>query len=182
MSRAIFTLLFVTLALSADAASVQIRRSSTLEAQQVQRVSRRKLAGPRFGVTLFTGEVADLRDQADLSPMMTQFGWQWETQLMFTPNGDQALLEWVVLVGGVEQNEFNLSLGFLAGYRMQNGIEFGVGPNISFTKESDDATTSMLIAVGHTFPVGDLQLPVNFAVGLGKGGPRLTTLIGWIVG
>ena len=182
MSRMIFALLFVTLALSADAASAQIRHSSALEDQGVQRISRRKLAGPRFGVTLFTGDVAEQRAQADLQPIMTQFGWQWETQLMFTSNGDQALLEWVLLVGGVEQNEFNLSLGFLAGYRMQNGIEFGVGPNISFTKESSDATTSMLIAVGHTFPVGSLQLPVNFAVGLGKGGPRLTTLIGWIVG
>lgn len=59
MSRMILTVLFVTLALSADAASAQIRVSARPEAQHGQGISRRKLSGPRFGFTVFTEDVAD---------------------------------------------------------------------------------------------------------------------------
>ena len=143
---------------------------------------RRHLNGPRFGFTAFTGDVADKRAQADLEPIMTQFGWQWETQLLASPNGSQALMEWVLLVGGMEQSEFNVSLGWLTGYRLENGVEFGVGPNISINKDSQEPTTSMIIAAGATAPFGQLRVPVNFAVSIAKGGPRVTALIGWIVG
>ena len=113
---------------------------------------------------------------------MTQFGWQWETQLLASEDGSQALMEWILLVGGMEQSEFNVSLGWLTGYRFPNGVEFGVGPNISINKDSPDATTSMIIAAGATAPFGQLQVPINFAVSIAKGGPRITALIGWIVG
>ena len=42
-------------------------------------------------------------------------------------------MEWVLLVGGVEQDEFNTSLGWLTGYRLAGGMELGVGPNFSIT-------------------------------------------------
>lgn len=146
------------------------------------RLERLKLNGPRFGFTAFTGDVADRRDLADLEPLMTQFGWQFETRLVSTEGGSQALLEWIALVGGVEQSELNLSLATLAGYRIENGLEFGVGPNISYNKDADDFTTSMLVAGGATLPFGDMYVPVNLAVGIAEGGPRFTVLIGWIVG
>ena len=182
MSRIIFTLLFVALALSASAASAQIQDPATQGAQAVPEVTRRQLSGPRFGFTVFTGDVADRRDQADLEPIMTQFGWQWETQLLSTTNGSQALMEWVLLVGGMEQSEFNLSLGWLAGYRLESGVEFGVGPNLSYSADSQETTSSMVFAAGATLPFGDMYLPINFAVSVAKGGPRITALIGWIVG
>ena len=182
MSRMIFTLLFVALALSAGAASAQIQDPATPGAQAAREITRRHLSGPRFGFTVFTGDVADRRDQADLEPIMTQFGWQWETQLLSTQSGSQALMEWVLLVGGVEQNEFNLSLGWLAGYRLENGVEFGVGPNLSYSRDSEETTSSMVFAAGATLPFGEMYLPINFAVSVAKGGPRITALIGWIVG
>ncbi len=182
MSRMIFTLLFVALALGTDAASAQTQVSSTPEEQRAREVPRRHLNGPRFGFTVFTGDVADMRDRADLEPIMTQFGWQWETQLLATQEGSQALMEWVLLVGGMEQDEFNVSLGWLAGYRLPNGVEFGVGPNFSYSKDSRETTSSMLFAVGSTLPFGDLYVPINFALSVAKGGPRMTALIGWIVG
>ena len=40
----------------------------------------------------------------------------------------------------------------------------------------------MLFAAGATLPFGDMYVPINFAVSVAKGGPRLTALIGWIVG
>jgi len=178
----IFTLMFVALALSTNAASAQTQSSTAGEAQMAQQVPRRHLNGPRFGFTVFTGDVADQRDQAGLEPIMTQFGWQWETQLVATERGSQALMEWVLLVGGMEQNEFNVSLGWLAGYRLENGVEFGVGPNLSYSRDSGKTTSSMIFAAGATLPFGELFIPINFALSVAEGGPRMTALIGWIVG
>ncbi len=113
---------------------------------------------------------------------MTQFGWQFETRIMSSESGNQALMEWVVLIGGVEQDELNISVSWLAGYRMENGVEFGVGPNIGFNKDSDKPTTSMIVAGGVTLPFGDLYIPLNMAVSIAEGGPRFTVLMGWIVG
>ena len=182
MSRLTIASLFVAMAMGSGAASAQITQPEIPEAQRVRRVARQHLAGPRFGFTVFTGDVADGRDQMGLEPLMTQFGWQWETQLVSQNSGNQVLMEWVLLVGGVEQDEFNVSLGWLSGYRFPNGVEFGVGPNLSYSRDTEDTTTSMIFAVGATAPFGDMYVPVNFAVSIAKGGPRLTALLGWIVG
>lgn len=153
------------------------------EEMQARKLPRQHLSGPRFGFTAFTGDVARLRQSAGKQPIMSQFGWQFETQILSTQSGNRALMEWVVLVGGVEQDEMNLSLGWLAGYRLPNGLEFGVGPNVSVRKEAmDDLTTSMLVAVGATLPFGELYVPANIAVAFAEGGPRITTLLGWIIG
>jgi len=141
-----------------------------------------KMAGPRFGFTAFTGDVAKFRSDAGLEPVMTQFGWQWETQMVSTETGSQALLEWVVLAGGLEQSELNLSLSFLAGFRFENGVEFGVGPNVNFNPDNDEPTRSMTVATGASMPVGSFRFPINLAVGIAEGGPRFTALMGWVVG
>lgn len=150
--------------------------------QRAKKLPRQHLAGPRFGFTTFTGETADLRDQVGLEPIMSQFGWQFETQIVSLTGGNQALMEWIFLVGGVEQDEMNLSLAWMTGYRLSNGVELGVGPNLSYNKDSEDTTTSMVLAAGATMPFGDLYVPLNVAVAMARGGPRITTLLGWIVG
>ena len=152
------------------------------EDQRARQLPRQTLSGPRFGFTTFTGETADQRDQAGLESIMTQFGWQFETQIVSLTGGQRALMEWVLLVGGVEQDELNLSLGWLTGYRLPTGLEFGVGPNFSYSKDSEDITTSMVLAGGATLPFGDLYVPINLAVAVAKGGPRITVLTGWIIG
>ncbi|MDX1495192.1 MAG: hypothetical protein R3253_14080 [Longimicrobiales bacterium] len=153
------------------------------DSMQARKLPRQHLSGPRFGFTAFTGDVAAFRQAQGKQPIMSQFGWQFETQIVSTRSGNQALMEWIVLVGGVEQDELNLSLGWLAGYRLPNGVELGVGPNVSVRKEAlDDPTTSMLIALGATLPFGELYVPANVAVAFAEGGPRITTLLGWIIG
>jgi hypothetical protein len=168
-------------AVSAPAAHGQTDTIPTeLRARQLPR---QHLSGPRFGFTTFTGDVARLRQAIGKESIMSQFGWQFETQVVSTRTGNQALMEWVMLVGGVEQDEFNVSVSWLAGYRLPNGLEFGAGPNVSVRKDAwDDPTTSMIIAGGATLPFGELYVPVNLAVGFAEGGPRITTLIGWIIG
>jgi hypothetical protein len=150
--------------------------------QQAMRLPRQSLSGPRFGFTTFTGETADLRDMADLEPLMSQFGWQFETQIVSMTGGAKALMEFLVLVGGVEQDDFTLSGAFITGYRLPSGVEFGVGPNLSWNKTSEETTTSMVVAAGATMPFGDLYVPLNVAVAFADGGPRITTLLGWIIG
>ncbi|HUF76173.1 MAG TPA: hypothetical protein VMM35_07830, partial [Longimicrobiales bacterium] len=94
----------------------------------------------------------------------------------------QALMEWVALIGGFEQDEFNLSVSWLAGYRLESGVEFGLGPNVSVRSVDEQPTTSIVLATGATVPMGDLYVPINMAVALAEGGPRITALLGWIVG
>ena len=40
----------------------------------------------------------------------------------------------------------------------------------------------MVVAAGTTLPFGDLFIPLNLAVAFAEGGPRVTTLMGWIAG
>lgn len=166
------------------ASTVPLAAQDTIpDSMQARKLPRQHLSGPRFGFTAFTGDVAVFRQAQGKQPIMSQFGWQFETQIVSTQSGNQALMEWVILVGGVEQDEMNLSLGWLAGYRLPNGVELGVGPNVSVRKEAfDDPTTSMLIALGATLPFGELYVPANVAVAFAEGGPRITTLLGWIIG
>jgi hypothetical protein len=151
------------------------------EAMRVRHLPQQHLSGPRFGATMFTSDVADYRSARGQSSMMSQFGWQFEKQLVSTTRGSQALLEWVFLLGGVEQDEFNVGVSWLAGYRLPNGFEFGVGPHVGFSGISD-ATTSMVVATGATVPFGEIYVPINAAVAFADGGPRITALLGWIVG
>ena len=150
-------------------------------------LTRRHLSGPRFGFTAFTGDVAAYRQSIGKQPIMTQFGWQFETAIISEASGNQALMEWIILLGGLEQSEQNLSLSWIAGYRLPQGLEFGVGPNISVRPAEDPektiaSTTSMIMALGATLPFGEMFVPVNMAVAFAEGGPRITTLVGWIVG
>lgn len=182
-STAVAAFLALTaLASGSGATAAQQTPPEVPEDQQVKKLSRQHLSGPRFGFTAFTGDVADQRAAAGKEAIMTQFGWQFETQIASSTGGNQALMEWVFLIGGVEQDELNASLGWLAGYRLENGLEFGVGPNVSITKDSQDPTTSMLVAAGATMPFGDIYVPLNLAVSMAEGGPRVTALMGWIIG
>ena len=156
-------------------------QDSIPESMRARQLPRQKLSGPRFGFTTFTGDVADYRQAIGKSAVMSQFGWQFETQIVSGDSGHQALMEWVTLVGGVEQDEFNVSIAWLAGLRFPSGFEIGVGPNLSMPSEGD-ATTSMVVASGATFPLGGFYVPLNLAVAFSQGGPRFTTLVGWIVG
>lgn len=184
MSRA--TLLIAAAALClGGAASSDLTAQTTPQVpveKQARKLPRQSLSGPRFGFTTFTGETADLRQMADLEPIMSQFGWQFETQIVSLESGNQALMEWLFLVGGVEEENTSLSLAWLAGYRLPNGLEFGVGPNVSLNVNDNSTTSSMVVAAGVTLPFGEMYVPLNAAITMADGGPRITTLLGWIIG
>jgi hypothetical protein len=135
-----------------------------------------KLAGPRLGVTFISpGPIADfLHDGFDFDgdeeqygstgpAITTLYGWQWESR--FADGGGQivGIVEWIVLVGGMEKGMFLPSASSIIGARMDNGLEFGVGPNLSLSG------IGMVFGVGYNFKSGNLNLPINISVIPGKG-------------
>jgi hypothetical protein len=182
MSRKIIPLAIAALMTIAAVEPATSQARPPVPADRAARVlPRQHLQGPRFGFTTFTGDLAKQRSAADMSNIMSQFGWQFETQIMSTNSGATALMEWVFLVGGVEQDELNIGVSWIAGFRTEDGLEFGVGPNIGVNKDGK-STTSMVVAAGTTMPFGEIYVPLNVAVAFAEGGPRITTLIGWIIG
>ena len=135
-----------------------------------------KLVGPRVGVTLITaGSTADFLhkgfdyidgDNQKLgetgSAFTTQYGWQWESRFADGGGDVVGIVEWIALVGGMEQGKFLPSLTSVIGVRASNGLEIGVGPNLSLSG------IGMLFGIGHNFKSGNLNLPVNLVFMPGK--------------
>ena len=136
-----------------------------LQAQVVQ------LEGPRFGVSFISdGSTAQmLQRKFDMdsaafamdpngASITTQYGWQWEKR--FADNGGDVvgLVEWVVMVAGMEKGMFLPSLTTMVGVRGKSGFEFGTGPNLSL------AGLGFVFAVGYNVRAGDLNFPVNLSI------------------
>src|SRR4026208_591467 len=105
------------------------------------------LSGPRFGFTLRgEGNVQRLKDRKIeiQRPLISQFGWQFERRLYSNNDGITALTEWVPLISGLGQGLAPPAAHWLAGVRTTQGMEFGIGPNIS------PAGVGLVIAAGVT--------------------------------
>jgi hypothetical protein len=150
--------------------------SSTALAQTIPPPTRTvSLSGPRFGITMLDDRVVEtLRErQIDVTPMISQFGWQFEKQFYAKGGGVMALNEWVFLLGGLDQGVVIPSLSWLVGLRSTAGSEFGVGPNVT------PAGVALAVAAGTTFRAGVLNVPVNVAVVPSKAGMRVSFLTGF---
>jgi hypothetical protein len=150
--------------------------SSALAQSQVPTAMKTvNLSGPRMGFTSLSQGVVDaLAERSiEVGPLITQFGWQFEKQFYTKSGGLTAVNEWVVLVGGLEQDVVLPSLSWIVGLRTREGAEFGVGPNIT------PAGTALVFAAGVTFRSGGLNLPMNVAVVPTKSGVRVSMLAGF---
>jgi hypothetical protein len=115
--------------------------------------------GPRVGVTVFgDGSIKDDLKRRQYQGVVSQFGWQLETRLFTAPNETSGLVEWVFLVGGVEQGLFLPSASMLFGIRGKEGFEFGMGPNLSV------GGVGMVFAVGGSIKSGKIVYPINLAL------------------
>ena len=131
-----------------------------------------KLAGPRVGFTYITaGPIADfIHDGFDFDEdedggygstgpaFTTLYGWQWESRFADGGGNITGIVEWIVLVGGMERGKFLPSASSIIGARTDKGLEFGIGPNLSL------AGIGMVFGVGYNFKSGRLNLPVNISV------------------
>ncbi len=133
------------------------------------------LSGPRFGSTYLSDGVAEtLKDRAlDVGSFVTQFGWQFEKRFKTGDNGVTAVNEWVFLVGGLEQGAVLPSISWLVGIRTRDGVEFGVGPNVT------PAGFALAAAAGITLRTGALNVPLNLAIVPSKSGFRVSVLTGF---
>ncbi len=175
MKRTLFlTILFCTsIVLSVKAQNTDSIKTKSFTSSKV--ITPVELSGPRLGFTYITpGESADvLEKDLGMTPFFTQFGWQFETQYFALENGTAGLVEFVGLIGGLEQNKFLPSGSLLIGVRGPSGGEFAFGPNLSLSG------ASFVIAAGHTFKNGNLNFPVNFAVVPSSKGIRFSLLFGF---
>ena len=130
-----------------------------------------KLAGPRIGLTgIASGEISEELE----TNFLMQYGWQWESRFA-DGNEIAGLVEWVILVGGMEQGMFLPSVSSLVGLRSSSGFEFAAGPNLSI------AGVGMAFSAGKNYTSGNLNLPVNFAFvpGVDGTGSRFSILVGF---
>ena len=134
-----------------------------------------ELSGPRFGVTVLSdGVLRRLQERdIDVSPTISQFGWQFERQFYGKQDGVTVLNEWVGLLGGLDQGVVIPSLTWLVGVRTREGAEFGLGPNVT------PAGVALAISAGVTFRAGIMNIPMNFAIVPTKAGVRATLLTGF---
>lgn len=118
--------------------------------------------GPRIGMTyLSTGttllKAADLFGREAINPLISQFGWQFETRFFKLENGGAGLIEIIPLIGGIEQGIFLPSLTGIIGYRNAVGHEIGLGPSLSLSG------FGLVFAAGTSFKSGKVTFPVNIA-------------------
>lgn len=134
-----------------------------------------QLSGPRVGITMLSqGLVNKARESGlSLSPVITQFGWQFETRLFRLPSGVSGLVEFVPLVGGLEQGHFLPSISGIVGIRSAKGMEFGIGPNVTLSG------TGVVLAAGTTIRSGGINFPITFAVAPSQAGTRVSLLLGF---
>jgi len=109
----------------------------------VEEVDVLNLAGPRMGVTFFTGELASIQRNPksqggfDALPFMSQFGYQFELKYLNSGNL-QALFEFIPMITGLDQGRFIPSLTVLSGIRSnKTGVEFAFGPNLVITQKAN---------------------------------------------
>lgn len=139
-----------------------------------------KLSGPRLGFTVVSpGSAADILNEGiDFSESQsrgygntgssftTQYGWQWESRFADGGGDFVGIVEWVLLVAGLEKGLFLPSASSLIGLRSSKGLELAIGPNLSLSG------VGMAFAVGYNFKSGKLNIPVNlaFVPGIKKNG------------
>jgi len=135
-------------------AQIQYSKNNAISGNFIQ-----NLSGPRVGFTILTdGELTEvLSDEFGLnSNLITQFGYQFEKQIM---GDDQVvgLVEGIVFIGGLEHGLFLPSLSGMFGARFASGYECAVGPNISLSGPS------LVLAFGRTIQAGNLNIPISLA-------------------
>ena len=133
------------------------------------------LSGPRFGMTaLSPGVVSELEKRSiEVGSNISLFGWQFEKEFYAKGSGLAAVNEWVVLVGGLEQGHVLPSLSWLVGLRTREGVEFGLGPNVT------PAGVALVLAAGVTVRTGTFNVPLNVAVVPSRIGTRVSVLTGF---
>ena len=172
--------LFLTLVLFSSIAVSEISAQTESRFSPIK-FSSRNLGGPRLGFTYIPGHgelVTTLKDKK-IGPLLSQFGWHFEYQIVPDVEGPCFIIEAIPLVAGVEYGTLipSITLGF--GIRFPNGIEFGMGPNILATEKG--GMSALMLAVGKSFEYGGVSIPLNLAVTTNPKGYRVSFIFGYAI-
>jgi hypothetical protein len=145
-----------------------VTMAQLLDSDPQERVLKYDLSGPRLGATFAPDGTA-----------ITQFGWHFENQVGPSNRGPWFIVEKVFLIGGLEQNAFVPNGNLIFGMRLPNSFEFGVGPSVTLGGYRG-LNSGLVAAVGHSFRMGGIRIPVNIAYAAQKNGEgRWTFVTGW---
>jgi hypothetical protein len=139
----------------------QTNNSSTQEPNKDEEVldAAKHYRGPRVGFTVLgSGTSNDRLNQTwgrKVNPVISQFGWQFESRIFTLKDGSTGLVEFVPMIGGFEQGLFLPSATGLIGFRGKGGFELGMGPTLSLSG------TGIVFAAGGSYKVGKVTFPIN---------------------
>lgn len=138
-----------------------------------------KLDGPRvgFGYAMMAdnSNIKRIYGDEDLNvdPFVSLFGWQFEWRYFTTNDGSQGLIEFIPMIGGLDQSMLLPMANILIGYRSPQGFEFGAGPSVSLVG------TGLVVAIGKNFRSEHVNFPVNLSFHKGKDSMRLGLTFGF---
>jgi hypothetical protein len=169
---------FTTLA-AAPAARAQGEPNLHREWQVKIDTSDIKRSGPRYGALWLSVALADSisahNKNQKVNPMMSLFGWEFESELLRNPNGATPVTNLVIGVAGLDQGLVLPTATWLVGMRTKDDFEAGIGPNIS------PAGPALALTVGMTLHSGRLNIPLDVAYVSSKIGTRVSFSTGFNV-
>jgi hypothetical protein len=120
------------------------------------------IIGPRIGISYtfttaeeYTKSVNKIYPGSDYVPFNTIFGINFEQRILLGQTNSHFAFQEVVTIHGLEQSIALPILALLIGYRDESGLEFGLGPIISFKG------ISVLGAVGYTISYRGVYIPLD---------------------
>jgi len=165
------TTMFALLLAAVAAAPLAAQRTDSIPV-----LEHRDLDGPRIGFTYITGPRAEVKlAEYHLQPFMSVVGWHFEQTTRPRNGGPQLVIEQVLVVAGLDQGKAIPSGSFLVGIRTSNGIEFGMGPNIS------PVGAALAVGIGKSLQYGGVTIPLNLAMVISQGSLRTSFLIGYAI-
>ncbi|MEZ5014474.1 MAG: hypothetical protein R2794_09300 [Chitinophagales bacterium] len=163
--------------------SISLMTMQAQDAMEQQVAKEINLSGPRVGGTylgnvyvnalIHTNNYREIYGDAQFTPLISQFGWQFERRFFNMPDGSCGVIEFVPMVGGLDQNLVFPSLTTIIGARLSSGIEFGMGPVFTL------AGSSVAFVAGYNVQSWGVNFPVNVAVTPSNEGTRITLLLGF---
>jgi hypothetical protein len=141
----------------------------------------RNMGGPRLGMTYVLGDTRLTKELAakKMDPLMSQFGWHFEYDVVPAGGGPAFVIQFVPLISGVEYGTIVPSTSLMMGIRMPGGFEFGLGPNVLLAPVN--SPTSLVMAIGKSFDYDGVSIPINLAFTTNRDGNRVTLLFGYAI-
>jgi hypothetical protein len=176
MKQSAFTITAILFIILSAAPSLTAQNTSVLN--QII-LGEKNYGGPRIGVTMVPGNtvLASEMKKKNIGRMLSQFGWQFEYQVVPDGGGPSFVIQFVPLAGGVEYGTLIPSGTLAMGVRLPDGIEFGLGPNVIVSTEK--ISSSLVVSLGKSFNYGGVNIPLDLVFATNPNGNRISLMFGY---